>query len=244
MIRFHLLRGIKDWLGHLILIVIPVILISFFYHIVRNDIAGTEAEAFMPEITVFLSLGFVLTFQIYGSANSYELLAEDFFTPMKNRLLASPAMPVKLILSILASGIIVSFIQSMVVLVFSIVVFEASYGALHWVLLILLLSVIFHHLLATILLLWTRNDKKAMAVNTLYAIVAPMLLGLYFSMPDTRLFEWFEKYLTPISLAHTAIQGAMSNRLIDVAVGVIPILLMSSGFLLLIKPLTRKVVAS
>lgn len=244
MIRFHLLRGARDWMGHLILIMLPVILISFFFFIIRQDIAGTEAEAFLPEIAVFLSIGFALTFQIYSTANSYEVLDQDFLTPMRNRLLASPALPVRLVFSILLSGIIVSFLQTLVVLLFTSLAYDAAYGSLPFVLLILLLSMVFHHLLAAVILLWTCSPKKAGAVITLYAIVAPMLLGLYFSMPALRIFELFEKYLLPVSLANTAIKGVMEKSTADVLIGVLPLLALSIALLLLIGPLTRKVVAS
>lgn len=244
MIRFYLLRSLKDWVGHLILISIPIVLISFFYYIIRQDIQGTEAEAHLSSIVLFLSIGFALTFQIYGTAISYETLDSEFLTPMRDRLLATPVIPVKIVFAILLSGIIVSFLQTLVVLIFATVIYGAIIPKFPLVLLIMLLSIVFHQLMASVILLWAKKSKTAGAITTLYAIVAPMLLGLYFGMPDYLIFRLLEKYLMPISLANTAVMGLINSELRDVLIGVTILVGLSSGMLLLVKPLTRRALAS
>ena len=111
MLKFYILRSSKEILGHLILILLPILLISIFNYVNSSYNIGA--------INSVLTIGFALTFQIYGSALSFETLGQDFLSPMRNRLLATPVNPTKIVLSILFSGTIVSFLQTFVVLIFS-----------------------------------------------------------------------------------------------------------------------------
>lgn len=234
MLKFYTLRSARDIFCHIILILLPILLISFFSYIYsRYNIAA---------VTPLLTIGFALTFQIYGSALSFETLGQDFLSPMRNRLLATPANPVKIVLSILFSGIIVSFLQTFVVLIFSATILYIKFNNLFLILLVMLISVVFNQLFGCIILFLSKNVKTANSVTTLYGIVAPILAGLYFPLPDNIIINLFEKYLTPMALAQTAILGVMDNNLKNIAIGTIPLIILSLILFLLIKPLSKKVI--
>ena len=72
-----------------------------------------------------LAIGFALTFQIYGSAISFETLAEDLYSPMHDRIFSSPVEIRSIILSILVSSTVVSFLQTSILLVFSSIILGA-----------------------------------------------------------------------------------------------------------------------
>ena len=234
MLKFYILRSSKEILGHLILILLPILLISIFNYVNSSYNIGA--------INSVLTIGFALTFQIYGSALSFETLGQDFLSPMRNRLLATPVNPTKIVLSILFSGIIVSFLQSFVVLIFSATILDIKFNNLFLILLVMLISVIFNQLFGTIILFLSKNIKTANSVTTLYGIVAPILAGLYFPLPDNIIINLFEKYLTPMALAQTAILGVMDNNLKNIAIGTIPLIILSLILFLLIKPLSKKVI--
>ncbi|MGE4465186.1 ABC transporter permease, partial [Sphaerochaeta sp.] len=168
MIGFHLKRASKDVVGEVILILFPLVLIFFFDYLYRNIGIETGMETGTQSRVSVLAIGFALTFQIYASAMSFETLSEDLFTAMHDRLFASPTEGRSLVLSVLASGTVVSFLQSVVILVFSIIILGAAIPNLAFILAILLLSVLFNQLLGTILLLWCGSPKVANIVTTVY----------------------------------------------------------------------------
>jgi len=241
MLKFYFVRASRDIFGHGILIVLPVILIAFFNFIYRDnglisDINGNAS----PFITV-LTIGFALTFQIYGGVISYETIGTDFYSPMQGRLLASPKEPRSLILSIISTSILVSFMQTLVVLLFSIFVLDAVIPSILVVLAVMIVSIIVNQLIGTVIILSTGKVKTATAVMTVYAIIAPMIAGLYFPLPDNAFFDLMKKYLTPMALANTAIFGAMEKDPGKLLTGVLPLILISILLYMAIRPLSRKV---
>ena len=241
MLKFYFVRASRDLFGHLILIVLPVILIGFFNYIYRDSgiISGIEGNP-NPFITV-LTIGFALTFQIYGGALSYETIGVDFYSPMRGRLQASPKEPRSLILSIVSTSIVVSFLQTLLVLMFSVFVLDAAIPSLPVVLLIMIVSIIVNQLLGTVILLKTGKVKTATTIMNVYGILSPMLAGLFFPLPNTAFFDVVKKYLTPMALANTAIFGVMENDLSMVVAGVVPLILISMLLYMAIRPLSRKV---
>lgn len=241
MVKFHLLRSARDIYGHLILIFLPLLLIAFFSYIYSNDVFGVGMVD-VSQLTRTLTIGFALTFQIYGSAISFETLGQDFLTPMHDRLLASPIEPQKIVASILVSSVILSFLQTLVIVFFAMIVLNTTFPFIFFVILVLLLSVIFHQLLGTIILFLSKKIKTATAITTLYGIVAPFLAGLYFPLPNNPIIQFLQNYGTPMSLAQTGIVGIMEGNVQDILIGVIPILIFSVILFVFINPLSKKVI--
>ncbi|HLV10534.1 MAG TPA: ABC transporter permease [Halanaerobiales bacterium] len=242
MVKFHLLRSSRDFVGHIILILIPIVLISIFNYIYSSNLIPTDAMVDSVEIPVILTIGFALTFQIYGAAISFETLAQDFLTPMHDRLMAAPVNPRKMISSVLLSSIIVSFLQTVVIVIFSMIIFKARFESLWAILLVLLLSVIVHQLIGTVIIFLSKNVKTSNAVTTLYGSIAPILIGLYFPLPELQIFELLKKYSTPTSLARTAIIGIIKNNSMDILIGILPLILIGVLLFILLRPLSKKVV--
>lgn len=242
MFKFYILRASKELFGHLILVFLPILLISFFYYVNSSEIITTGATINTAELSTVLTIGFALTFQIYGSAISFETLGLDFLSPIHDRLLAAPVSPRKIVFSILFTGIVVSFLQTIVIVIFSIIILDAKFHHLFPILIILLVSVIFNQLFGTVILFLTKKVKTATAITSLYGIVAPIIAQLYFPLPDTKIFNLLEKYLTPMSLARTAIFGILNQNFRDVLAGLIPLIILTATLFILVKPLSRKVI--
>lgn len=240
MFKFHLLRSGRDWFGNLILIFLPIILISFFSYINKTQYAYLGID--LSQITTVLTVGFALTFQIYGSAISFETLGQDFLTPMHDRLLASPVNPRKIVLSVLFTSIIVSFLQTSFIILFSIIVLDAKFKNLILILIVMLISVVFNQLLGAVILFTAKKVNTATSVTSLYGIVAPILIGLYFPLPDNRILNLFKDYLTPMSLANTAIYGIIDGNTKNIIIGVTSLLTLIVILYIVIKPLSKKVI--
>lgn len=217
MFKFHILRVSKELLGHLILVFLPILLISFFYYVNSSAILTSGAAINTTEVSTVLTIGFALTFQIYGSAISFETFGHDFLSPIHDRLLAAPVSPRKIVFSVLFTGIVVSFLQTIVI-------------------------VIFNQLFGTVILFLTKKVKTATAITSLYGVLAPIIMQLYFPLPDTKIFNLLEKYLTPISLAKTATFGILNQNYRDLLAGLIPLMILIVILFILIKPLSRKVI--
>ncbi|MEA4859186.1 MAG: ABC transporter permease [Sphaerochaeta sp.] len=243
MIGFHLKRASHDLIGQVILILFPLVLIFFFDFLYRNIGIETGMEIGSQNRATVLAIGFALTFQIYASAMSFETLSEDLFTPMHDRLFSTPAEGRSLVLSVLLSGTVVSFMQSCVVLVFSMLILGASFPNFPFVLAIILLSVLFNQLLGTVLLLFCGSPKAANIVTTVYGSVVPMLVGLYFPLPKSALVRFLRLYGTPMSLANTASLGVMEGDWLQAIITIGPLVGLSVVLFVLLKGLVRRVVA-
>ena len=240
MFKFHFVRSMRDVLGHVILVFFPILLIAFFNYILsETPIASGAREHAVPPLSV-LTLGFALTFQIYGASVGFESLGADFFTPMRDRLIASPAEPRSLVISALSVGCIVSFLQTVVVLTFSNLALGAELGSLHLILPILFLSVIFNQFLGTAILISTESVKTSITSLTIYGAVVPMSVGLYFPLPQNAFFDILRRYLTPLALANTAVLGVLEGNTRDVIVGAGALAIMSCGLFLALRPLIRR----
>jgi ABC-2 type transport system permease protein len=237
-----MLRSSKDLFGHLILIFLPIILISFFSYVYSNDIINVGAGVDLSKLSTMLTIGFALTFQIYGSALSFETLGRDFLTPIHDRLLSAPVNPRKLVLSVMFTGTLVSFLQTLIIMIFSIIILDAKFNYLIPILIVLLISVVFNQLFGTVILFLTKKVNTATAITSLYGIIAPMIAGIYFPLPDTKFLNLLKDYLTPMSLAQTAIFGIINQDIENILLGVTPLLVFIVILFILIKPLSKKVI--
>lgn len=242
MFKFYILRSSRDLFGHIILICLPILLISIFNFIYSGNMIETGAVRGSVEVSTVLTIGFALTFQIYGSALSFETLAQDFLSPMHDRLLAAPANPRNIVMSVLFTSITVSFLQTIVIILFSMMVLGAKFENLPAILLVMLISVIVNQLIGAIILFLTKKVRSATAITTLYGSVVPVITGLYFPLPKGGIFDLLKNYLTPMSLAQTAILGIITGDNKNILIGVIPLILIIVILFILIKPLSRKVI--
>jgi len=241
MYRFNLIRGSRDLVGHMILIAFPVILIAFFDYIYRQAPAYTGLEGTSYSYLTVLAIGFALTFQIYGAGLSFENIAVDFFSPIRYRIQATPCDPRRLIMAILISGMIVGFLQSLVVLLFATLFLGAMIPLFPFILPIMAISIIFHHLLGSVIMVLSGSVKTANVILSIYGGVAPMFAGLYFPLPDTPLFHFLRKYLTPMALGNTASLGILGKDISLTLSGLIPLIVLTGGVLLLLRQSIKKV---
>ncbi|MGE4453859.1 MAG: hypothetical protein AB7D92_04935 [Sphaerochaeta sp.] len=241
MIAFQLKRSSRDLLGHIILILFPLILIFFFDYLYRNISIETGMGMGGQSRITALTIGFALTFQIYGSAISFETLAEDLYSPMHDRIFSSPVPAQSLILSILLSAILVSFLQTTILLIFSSIILGSSFPSLPLVLLVLLVSVVFNQLLGTVLLLLSGGVKTANLVTSIYGSVVPMIIGLYFPLPKGEFFRLLRLYGTPMGLANTATLAVMEGEMGQFLTCFAVLVLLSALLWFCLGPLVRRI---
>ena len=243
MFKFYFARSMREIVGHLILIGIPVAIIAFFNYIFAGGIITLAANQYsLPYVTV-LAVGFALTFQIYGATLSFEVLGGDFFSSMRDRLLASPAEPRNLAVSILGAGCLVSALQTTAILLFSSLVLKADLGPLHLVSPLLAISVVFNQLLGSAILLVSGSVKLANTIVTVYGAVVPMTVGLYFPLPSGPVLDFLSHYLSPMALANTAILGVIKGELTFALLPTAVLFALCVVLFFVIRPLIRRLAA-
>ncbi len=236
MIRFYFLRLLKDYIGHAILIGLPMFLIATLTYINAPDQTG------WPEISRHITILFVLMFQIFGAAYTFEGLEADFLTPMKDRLHATPANPVHLVVIQIVFSTMVSLLQSIILVAFSVVIFDAAFENLLAVMGLLVLSAIGAQLLGGVLVLALKSASKAQVTITLYAIFAPMVAGLNFSLPDIAIRPYLERYSSPLALSRMGIEGLFQDDLGDVLFSAFSLAGIIVILIIMLRLLGRKVI--
>jgi len=239
MFRFYALRVLKDYLGHIILIGLPLVLIYVNMEIQAN----VDPAADMGQTAFFVGIVFILMFQVFGAAFTTEGMETDFFTPFKDRLRASPVHPVRFMLANMLYSSIVSFLQLMVILAFVFVMYEPTVSNWGLAVLVIFLGVGFTQTLGALVIILVKKANKAQAVITLYAIGGSMLAGHFIALPDNRITSFLGDYSSPISWQRLSIEHFVDG---DYAMGMLGLgLLLGSWALILVLlfRLSRRVVA-
>jgi len=238
MMRFYLMRVLKDYLGHLILIGLPVALIYLMVS-VNTEAGNPDREA----AALYIGIVYIIMFQAFGAAYAFEGLEHDFFKPFKARLLAAPVKPYRFVLANIVFSIVIGYAQSLVLLAYVMLVFNASVPGLGFVMLILLLGVIVAQLFGSVAVLLLKKAAKAQALMTLYVIGGMLLAGFFFPLPESDMTIFLSKYSSPVAWTHYAAYGVIEGISSQVFVGVS--LLMSVAVLALITVvlLSKRVMA-
>ncbi|MFW6284850.1 MAG: ABC transporter permease [Bacillota bacterium] len=237
MFRFYFLRLLRDYLGHAILIGLPIFLIAMLTYINAPDQTG------WAEISRHITILFVVMFQIFGAAYTFEGIEADFLSPMKDRLHATPANPMHLVAVQILFSTLVSLIQSFILIVFSMVLFNAAFERVLSIMGFLVLSALAAQLLGGILVMFLKSASKAQVVITLYAIFAPMLAGLNFPLPDHAVTPFLERYSTPIAWTRTGLEGILNGDGSDMLFGVVSLLVLIGVLTALLHQAAKKVIA-
>ena len=216
MFRFYGLRVLKDYIGHIILIGLPVTLISLM--VIINEQASPDAD--VPTMALFIGIIYIIMFQGFGAAYTFEGIEYDFFSPFKDRLRAAPINPMVFILANIVFGIITSYLQSLVLVGFIIVVFNVTINNLLGVLGVLFIGVVLAQLLAALLILMFKKASKAQAIITIYIIAGMVSAGFFFPLPKTDVTEFLSKYSSPLAWTHYAAYGLINEVYSEALVGI------------------------
>lgn len=236
MFRFYLLRLLKDYLGHAILIGLPVFLIAVLTYI------NAPNSQNWPEVSGHIAILFILMFQIFGAAYTFEGIEADFLSPMKDRLHAAPVNPMHLVAIQIGFSTLVSLAQTVVLIAFSMIFFDAVFENLPGVLGILVLSALAAQILGGVIVLILKSASKAQLVITLYAIFAPILAGLNFELPDNAFKPYLETYSSPVAWTRTGLEGIMAGDASDTLFGVVSLIVLIAVLIGLLRHFSRKVV--
>ncbi len=232
MFRFYALRVLKDYLGHVIFIGLPLVLIYVNMEIQAN----AHPDADLGHIAFFMGIGFILMFQIFGAAYTTEGMEGDFFTSFKDRLRASPVHPVRFMVTNMFYSSLVSFLQLMLILAFIFVIYEPTVSNWGLAVLVIFLGVGFTQTLGAVVIILVKKANKAQAVITLYAIGGSILAGHIIGLPDNAVINFLKDYASPISWQRISIEYFVDG---DYAMGMLGIGLLLGAWAIILMVLLR-----
>ncbi len=236
MLRFYSLRIMRDYLGHAILLGLPIFLVSIMTYI---NASSTDEWALAGR---YIAIVFILMFQLFGSAFTFEGLRDDFLTARKDRLKASPVNPSKLVITQIFLATIVTVIQGMVLIGFTMLVFNSEYPNLAFVTLLITLSAFVAQMFGAMMIFIFKNASKAQVGAIIYAILGPILAGMNAELPKSTITPYLERYSTPLALANTGIQGAFEGHTSDMMIGLISLLVTIAILIALVSRLSKRVI--
>jgi len=215
MIRFYTLRLLKDKVGHLILIGLPLVLITIMVALNEENIPAGEFD----DMVLYIGLTYIVMFQGFGAAYTFEGLEHDFYKPFRSRLLVSPVNPIKFVFSQIGLSIIVSFIQSLLLVGYLVVMYGINIPNLAGVILALLLGVILSQLLASIIIFLVKKANLAQAIITVYIIIAMLVGGFFVSFSESSLTSFLEQFSSPLAWTHFTAYAFMEASVGDIMLG-------------------------
>lgn len=226
MIRFYALRVAKDYIGHIILIGLPVALITLMV-LINQDI---EPNIPTGELATIIGLVYIVMFQWFGSAYTFEGIEHDFFTPFKDRLRAAPINPVKFVIANIVSGLLTSYLQTVVIVFYVMIVYQATIPNLFFVLIVLLLGSMLAQLVAALCILWLKKASKAQALVTVFIIMSMLVAGLFVPLPSNAFTEFLATYSSPLAWIHTTISHLIEGQFLVIPFSLIIISILAASF--------------
>ena len=238
MFRFYALRILKDYLGHIILIGLPVVLISIMV-VINQEVSQVDD---VGPVALFIGIIYIIMFQGFGSAYTFEGLEHDFFKPFKDRLRAAPVHPMRFVVMNILFSIVISFLQSLVLLAYVVIVFGSNIPKVGFVILVLFLGVILVQLMASVCILVFKKASKAQAFITIYIIISMIIAGFFFPLPETGFTIFLSRYSSPLAWTHLASYGFIDGVMKDAFIGLILMGTTIATFTLLVFRLSRRVI--
>lgn len=235
-LKYLFLRMRRDYLGHILLTLFPILLVtmfSFIYQDTGQDMSGLKA---------FLTIGFVLMFQYFAATYTTEYVHKDIATPMKDRLLASPTNTSSFPLQTTFMASLIVYLQSLVVLLYANYILGAEIEHFWTLLPVFYLAVLLAQLIAGLIVLLSRSLSLGSGAMIGMGVLFPFLAQFNTELPDNAVLNFFRDYGTPMSLSFQAIDGIRYGHGDDVFVALLIQAILIVALLIAMRLLTRKVI--
>lgn len=238
LIGFSLLRMLRDYLGHVFLLVAPLVLISIFGII--TDYVSDEING--RPVLDLLSVSFVFAFQLFGGAYTMDLLHQDLLSTRKWRIYSLPISINQYGNSLLLSSTLFSMLQGLVLVLFTQWVFGVEWGNLLWVTLVLLAVSLLSQLVCLLLVLSIKSYKLAQRIVEVYGFSSMIFANIFFiTLPDNAFSNFMNAYGNPISLGRNAIFGMVDGKDSTTALLSVGVLLaLSIALFLIANPIGKR----
>jgi linearmycin/streptolysin S transport system permease protein len=240
--RFSALRMLRDPVGMIILLGMPLLIIPIFGAIFANVPVDPSYLRGAPNIMTVIATGMILMFQLFSGRYSMDGANGSLLSVRKWRIFAAPCDPGIHAMGIVAASTLVSMVQGFLLVAFSRLFLGVRWGNVGVVVLVMLGTALLSQLLNLALLLLTRSVGPAATLGWVFAWGSAALGGLIFPLPaDKPFWRFMVTWGTPYSLAQTAVLGsAGGGARSDVAVCVGALFVLVALFALIVVLLGRR----
>lgn len=237
MIRFYGLRFLRDYIGHIILVGLPIVLIVSMVFINQDQVDPTAFK----DMVLYIGLIYVIMFQGFGTAYVLEGIEHDFFKPFKARLMMAPVSRMKFLYLNLFGSLMTTLCQTLIVLGVISIIYELSIPKFGFVLLVLIVAALTIHLIATCLILIFKKQSVAQAVMTAVIIISMLAGGYFIPFESTKLTDFLNQYGSPIAWTHTSIYGFIDGNSTEAFLGIGLLITLSMICILYMRHALKKV---
>ncbi|QOT11157.1 ABC transporter permease [Paenibacillus sp. JNUCC32] len=200
MTYFSLLRLIREPIGQLLLVGLPLVVIT----VLGVVIGPYEGMKGVPPLEL-MAVTTIMGVQFFGGTYLMSYLDIDLLKTRKWRIYSLPINVAVYSSSLILACTLFSTLQGLVLVLFTTWVFGITWGSLGWVLLVLIIYSFFAQSVHLLLTLSIHNIKLAERVSEVLGIGFIILTGLMFPLPDHRFFEFMSSYGNPVSLGKMAV---------------------------------------
>ena len=235
-------RMIRGYLGLVLLVVVPMLLIS-----VISLVSAYMHTATYNGVTLrgmdYAAVSFVLAFQLFGASYTMNFFQDDLLGERKWRLHSLPLNVQAYGISIVATSTLFNALQGLALILFTHWVFDVHWGSFGWALVVLATLAFFSQIVGLILILTLKSLKAAERASEVIGIGSMVLAGLVFPLPQGAPFEFLSTYGNPVSLGATAIFGMAYGSGAQAWISFGGLLAVSAALALWAAPLGRRKLA-
>ena len=237
MIRFYGLRFLRDYIGHIILIGLPIVMIIAMVFINQGIADPSERN----DVILYISLVYIIMFQGFGTAYAFEGIEHDFFKPFRARLMIAPVSQMRFIYMNLIGSIITSLCQTFIILATIWLIYNIQIPMFGFVVMVLMIASITLHFLGTYLILVFKKASVVQTIMTGFIIVSMFAGGYFIPFKSSRLTDFLNEYGSPIAWTHTSVYGFMNQNYNEAFMGIGLLILLTIICALLMKKALKKV---
>ncbi|MDT8861848.1 ABC transporter permease [Alkalihalobacillus sp. MEB130] len=217
-------RLFRNYIGMSILLLLPIALITVLGLIADNAVDDTLGIPMKDQVAVSMMLSFLL----FGGFFTMEYVKEDLLSSMKWRMYSLPYPSHKHAYSILISCTLFNVLQSFLIVLYTLFVYDVNWGNLVFVFIILLTVATVVQFVFINFVLGVNHYKTAERLGTGFGLACLMVSEMWFPLPEGPFFQFLSMYSNPFALGQNMILATITGENIDKAIISFIILLVSA----------------
>lgn len=206
MTSFSLLRLIREPIGQLLLVILPLVIISVL-GLVIGPYQGMEG---VPPLDL-TAITTIMGVQFFGGTYLMSYLDSDLLKTRRWRIYSLPINVTVYSSSLILACTLFSTLQGLVMVLFTSLVFGVAWGSFGWVLMVFFIFSIFAQSVHLLLTLAVNNIKLAERFSEIIGLGFLILTGLMFPLPNHPFFHFMSSYGNPISLGKMAVMEILEE---------------------------------
>ncbi|RXZ76666.1 ABC transporter [Paenibacillaceae bacterium] len=198
---YSLLRMLREPIGPLLLVVLPLVIISILGIVLTGQLSELEG---VPRFD-WTAITTIIAVQFFGGSYLMSYLNDDLLQTRKWRIRTLPLNIAVYSSSLVLACTLFSTLQGAVMVLFTKWVFGVQWGNLGWVLLVLLIFSLLSQFAHLILVLSVKSAKLAERLSEVIGLGFLALTGIMFPLPNNGFFHFMATYGNPVGLGQMAI---------------------------------------